>query len=91
MNEKQYHDYLDRLNLEYQEYMLQLSRMSSQEIFEKAGEIFAMKQTHDYLRSTEMPDVELEYAMTALHPMGSRWQASTKRFNPCCGRITPLP
>lgn len=71
MNEKQYHGYLDRLNLEYREYMLQLSRMSPQEIFEKAGEIFAMKQTHDYLRSTEIPDVELEYAMTALHPMGS--------------------
>jgi len=71
MNEKQYHEYLDRLNLEYREYMLQLSRMSPQEIFEKAGEIFAMKQTHDYLRSAEIPDAELEYAMTALHPMGS--------------------
>lgn len=71
MNEKQYHEYLDRLNHEYREYMLQLSRMSPQEVFEKAGEIFAMKQAHDYLRSAEIPDAELEYAMTALHPISS--------------------
>ncbi len=69
MTDEQYEGYMARLDQEYRDYAIGLCKLSPQEIFERVDEIRAVKYANEYLRSTDISHEELEYAMTAMHPL----------------------
>mgnify|MGYP003226295974 CR=1 FL=1 len=69
MTDEQYQGYMARLEQEYRDYSIGLCRLSPQVIFERVDEIRAVKHAYEYLRSVDISHEELEYAMTAMHPL----------------------
>lgn len=69
MTDEQYEGCMTRLEQEYRDYSIGLCKLSPQEIIERVDEIRVMKYAYEYLRSADIPREELEYAMTAMHPL----------------------
>ena len=69
MTDEKYEGYMARLEQEYRDYSIGLCRLSPQVIFERVDEIRAVKYAYEYLRSADISHDELEYAMTAMHPL----------------------
>lgn len=69
MTDEKYGGYRARLDQEYRDYLIGLSRSSPQEIVERVDEIRAVKHAYEYLCSTDISREELEYVMGAVHPL----------------------
>lgn len=69
MTDEKYEGYMARLEQEYRDYSIGLCRLSPQVIFERVDEIRAVKHAYEYLHSRDISHEELEYAMSAMHPL----------------------
>lgn len=62
-------DFMTRLDTEYRAYIADISKLPSNEIIERAGEIAGMTEVYNYFKHGSPSEDQIEYLAQAAHPL----------------------